>query len=247
MRLARLFLPLEFQPGEEVELPEERAHYLATVLRLRAGSELVVFNGEGGEFAAEVMAVSRRGARVRVGSPRAGDRESPLRVHLGLGISRGERMDLVIQKAVELGVSAITPLATARSVVKLDAERRMSRRDHWQKVAQSAAEQCQRTRVPEVAEPQPLDVWLAAGRGLKLLLDPLGRHTLKVLSPPPDAEVRLLSGPEGGFSAEERDQAHAAGFLSIRMGPRILRTETAAIAALTAVQLLWGDLGGPKP
>lgn len=241
MRVARLFLPLTLGEDREIDLSEERSHYMASVLRLRAGSELVVFNGEGGEFEAEVLAVTRRGARVRVGSLRERSCESPLPIHLGLGISRGERMDLAIQKAVELGASAITPLETERSVVKLDSDRRLSRWEHWRKVAQSASEQCHRTRVPEVAKPQPLDDWLS-GDGLKLLLDPLGRHALKDLSPP-DGDVRLLSGPEGGFSAEERARSLAAGFLPIRMGPRILRTETAAIAALTAVQLLWGDLG----
>ena len=242
MRVARLFLPLALRSGEEIELPEDRAHYLADVLRLRSGSSLVLFNGEGGEFAAEVVAAHRRGARVRVGHGQPGVRESPLQIHLGLGISRGERMDLAIQKAVELGVSAITPLATERSVVKLDTERRRARWDHWLKVAQSASEQSVRTRVPEVFEPRPLDVWLAAGDGLRLLLDPRGQHAMKELSPLGD-QVRLLSGPEGGFSAEERSRAHAAGFLSVRLGPRVLRTETAAIVALAAAQLLWGDLG----
>lgn len=241
MRVARLFLPRSLGEGREIDLSEERSHYLASVLRLRAGAELVVFNGEGGEYPADVLAVTRKGARIRLGALRMRGCESPLRIHLGLGISRGERMDLVIQKAVELGAYAITPLETERSVVKFDPDRRLSRREHWQKVAQSACEQCHRTRVPEIAKPQPFDDWLP-GSGLKLLLDPLGGRTLGELTPPEDG-VRLLSGPEGGFTTPERERAAAAGFLSIRMGPRILRTETAAIAALTAVQLLWGDLG----
>ncbi len=242
MRVARLFLPRALESGEEIELAQERAHYLTGVLRLRGGSSLVLFDGEGGEFTAQVVAVHRRGARVRVGDAQRGVPESPLKIHLGVGISRGERMDLAIQKAVELGVSAITPLATDRSVVKLDSERGHTRRDHWLKVAQSACEQSMRTRLPQVFEPQPLDVWLAAADGLKLLLDPRGQYAMKDLSPRGDG-VRLLSGPEGGFSADERVRAQAAGFLAVRLGPRVLRTETAVIAALTAAQLLWGDLG----
>ncbi len=242
MRVARLFLDFPIRPGETIELPEERAHYLIDVLRLRRGSELVVFNGEGGEFTAEVDAIGRRTARLRLGVFRAGSPESSLRVHLGLAISRGERMDMSIQKAVELGVSAITPLTTERSVVRLEPYRRASRLEHWQRVAQSACEQSTRTRVPDLTEPQTLDQWLAGGRGLKLMLDPRGRYAMKDLSPP-CPEVRLLSGPEGGFSAAERARADTAGFLPVRLGPRILRAETAVIAALTAIQLLWGDLG----
>lgn len=242
MRVARLYLPLALETGREIELSEERSHYLSEVLRLRAGAGLRLFNGDGGEFEAEVIAVTRKGARIRVGSLQCRSCESPLRIHLGLGISRGERMDLAIQKAVELGVAAITPLESQRSVVRLDAARRRSRWQHWQRVAQSAAEQCQRTVLPEIAEPRPFGSWLT-GPGLRLLLDPSGGQGLKDLAPPGEG-VRLLSGPEGGFGGDERRQAIAAGFIPVRMGPRILRTETAAIAALTAMQLLWGDLGG---
>lgn len=245
MRIPRLFLPLSLGAGREIDLDEERSHYLASVLRLRPGAQLLVFNGEGGQYPAEVVAFARKRARIRLGALNPHSSESPLRIHLGLGISRGERMDLVIQKAVELGVDAITPLETERSVVKFDSERRRSRWEHWQKVARSASEQCGRTRVLEIAEPSPFEDWLA-GSGLKLLLDPQGRLALNELAPPGDS-VRLLSGPEGGFTAQERERAVEAGFLAIRLGPRILRTETAAIAALTAVQLLWGDLGRPAP
>lgn len=241
MRIARLYLPFALMPGEDVLLAEEHAHYLSDVLRLRTGSDLVVFNGEGGEYPAALVFGSRKQARVRIGGHRQGVPESPLRIHLGLGISRGERMDLAIQKSVELGVHTITPLEMERSVVKLDAERRTARRTHWVKVAQSACEQCGRTLLPEIAEPRSLDAWLAEGEGLRLLLDPTGPRGFSSLSKP--SAVRLLSGPEGGFDPAERTRAIDAGYCAVRLGPRVLRTETAAIAALTAVQLLWGDLG----
>ena len=241
MRVPRLFLPAVLDEGATLVLSEERAHYLKTVLRLRVGAELVVFDGAGDEFEAEVDALSRAESRLRLGSRRVRSAESPLSLHLGLGISRGDRMDLVIQKAVELGVSAISPLIAERTVVRLDDERRATRWVHWQRVAQSACEQCHRNRTPQLAEPQPLKRWLDAVRGTRLLLDPAGPHAIGDVAPTAEGIV-LLSGPEGGFSPCERAQAEAAGFMRVRFGPRILRAETAAIAALTAAQLLWGDL-----
>lgn len=242
MRVSRIHLALRLAEGQELDLTEERAHYILDVLRLRRGEALTVFNGEGGEYAATVSSAERKRVRIRVGAYRMARRESRLQVHLGLGISRGERMDLAIQKSVELGVAAITPIEAGRSVVKLDAERRVARRTHWQKIARSAAEQCHRTRVPEVAEPVSLDTWLAAGHGLRLMLDPAASENIREL-PDPGTSLQLLSGPEGGFSADERARALDSGYRAIRLGPRVLRTETAAIAALAAVQLLWGDLG----
>ena len=242
MRIPRLFLPAALHEGATLVLSEERAHYVKTVLRLRRGAELVVFDGKGDEFEAVIDQLSRAESRLSLRQRRSRSAESPLPLHLGLGISRGDRMDLVIQKAVELGVSAVSPLVAERTVVRLDGERRASRWAHWQRVAQSACEQCQRNRMPEVAEPQDLGRWLATVRGTRLLLDPASRQSLRGLQPAPEGVV-LLSGPEGGFSSHERAQAEAAGFMAIRFGPRILRAETAAIAALAAVQLLWGDLG----
>jgi 16S rRNA (uracil1498-N3)-methyltransferase len=241
MRVSRLFLPVPLEEGATVTITEERAHYLKTVLRLRVGSELVVFNGDGGEFSAEVTLLSRAESKLRVGRFYDRTAESPLLLHLGLGISRGERMDLVIQKAVELGVSTISPLVTERTVVRLDAERRSSRWMHWQRIAQNACEQCHRNQIPALAEPLELEDWLSTASGTKLLLDPNGAQSIKDVVPSAEGIV-LLSGPEGGFSDEERTAAGQAGFVSIRFGPRILRTETAAIAALTAAQALWGDL-----
>lgn len=241
MRVPRLYLPVLLEEGAVILLPEERAHYVKTVLRLRLGAQLVVFDGGGDEFDAEVELLSRAESRLQLGRRRVRSAESPLTLHLGLGISRGDRMDLIIQKAVELGVSVIAPLIAERTVVRLDGERRANRWLHWQRVAQSACEQCGRNQVPVVAEPQPLRQWLAAVRGTRLLLDPAGRHAIGDIKPGADGVV-LLSGPEGGFAAGERSEAEVAGFIPVRFGPRILRAETAAIAALTAAQLLWGDL-----
>ncbi|MEW6037229.1 MAG: 16S rRNA (uracil(1498)-N(3))-methyltransferase [Pseudomonadota bacterium] len=241
MRVSRLYLPAPLAAGAEVVLAEERAHYLRTVLRLRRGFELTVFNGEGGEFAARIGACHREEVSLTVGEYRSVDRESVLDVQLGLGISRGERMDLAIQKAVELGVGAITPLFSERCVVQLDAERKAQRLEHWRRVVWAACEQSGRNRVPDVLEPRSLDAWLPAAAGLRIFLDPHAARSLRELEPPAGT-VTLLSGPEGGFSDAERDAAVAAAFTPVRLGPRVLRTETAALAALAAIQTLWGDL-----
>lgn len=242
MRISRLYLPVSMETGAEIVLDEERAHYLRTVLRLKRGFELTVFNGAGGEFAARIGACHREEVSLTVGEYRPVDRESRLHVHLGLGISRGERMDLAIQKAVELGVGAITPLFTERCVVQLDAERKAQRLEHWRRVVWAACEQSGRNRVPEVLEPQDLDAWLPKPSGLRVFLDPYASLSLRELAPAGEEAVTLLSGPEGGFGDAERDAAVAASFIPVRLGPRVLRTETAALAALAAIQTLWGDL-----
>jgi 16S rRNA (uracil1498-N3)-methyltransferase len=161
---------------------------------------------------------------------------------LGLGITRGERMDYAIQKAVELGVARIAPLISERCVVRLDPERWAQRAAHWHKVVISACEQCGRNRPPQLAEPVKLGAWLGAQEGLRLFCDPRAATGLRELAPP-EGPVCLLAGPEGGFSSEERDLAREAGFTPVRLGPRVLRAETAAVAALGALQTLWGDLG----
>jgi len=241
MRISRLYLPVPMETGAEIALDEERAHYLRTVLRLKRGFDLTVFNGEGGEFAARIVACHREEVSLTVGEYRPVDRESWLGVHLGLGISRGERMDLAIQKAVELGVGAITPLFTERCVVQLDPERKAQRLEHWRRVVWAACEQSGRNRVPEMLEPRSLEAWLPVAAGLKIFLDPHAASGLRELDPPVGS-VTLLSGPEGGFSDAERDAAVVAAFIPVRLGPRVLRTETAALAALAAIQTLWGDL-----
>jgi 16S rRNA (uracil1498-N3)-methyltransferase len=242
MRVPRVFVPERLVEGACVDLPGEPAAHLGRVLRLGPGAEIMLFNGEGGEWRATIEILDRERVGVRVGRHRRADRESPLDLTLAQGISRGERMDYTLQKAVELGVSRIVPIASERSVVRLSADRGERRREHWAKVVQGASEQCGRTRVPRLLPVTTLDEWLSgAVPGLKLLLIcKEGACRLSELTP--DPSITLLIGPEGGFAAEEASAALRAGYQALRLGPRILRTETAALAALCALQALWGDL-----
>jgi 16S rRNA (uracil1498-N3)-methyltransferase len=202
---------------------------------------VTLFNGDGAEYDAVIDAAAKRAVSVRIGQRHAAARESTLEIVLGQALSGGERMDYTIQEAVELGVGAIHPLAAARSVVRLDAERAAKRVAHWQSVVISACEQCGRNCVPPVAAVAPLDAWLARrGAPLRLLLSPGAETRLRDL-PAPAGAVELLAGPEGGFTPEEEARARAGGCLPVRLGPRVLRTETAAVAALAAMQTLWGD------
>ncbi len=242
MSLPRFYCPIPLIPGREATLPEAVSRHAQAALRLRPGDRLLLFNGDGLECTA-TLASGGRLARARVLECQAVDRESPLEVTLAQGISSGERMDYTLQKAVELGVKRVQPLITRRTVVRLDAERRQRRRAHWQGVVAAACEQCGRTRVPHVSEILAYPDWIDAARdqgGVKLILDPEAGQRLRDLKAPERA-VLLLAGPEGGFDPAERAAALAAGFLPVRLGPRTLRTETAAVAALAAMQAIWGD------
>ena len=243
MRVPRLFVPARLREGACVDLPGEVAEHLGRVLRLGPGADLILFNGEGGEWEATIEVLERGRVGVRVGSHRPADRESQLDLTLAQGISRGERMDYTLQKAVELGVSRIVPIASERSVVRLSAERGERRTEHWARVVQAASEQCGRTRVPRLLPVATMDEWLSGVvPGLKLLF--IRREDACQLSGlAPDPSITLLIGPEGGFAAEEASAAERAGYQALRLGPRVLRTETAAVAALCALQTLWGDLG----
>lgn len=244
MRQPRLFADQSLQINQRVELDSDAAHYLGRVLRLQPGARLTLFNGCGGEYTAVLTELSRDSATAEVQSHDPVERESPLLITLIQGISRGERMDYTIQKAVELGVSGIHPVESARSVVRLNRQRRQKRRLHWQSVARAAAMQCGRNRVPAVAEPCPLQSALQATTArCRLLLEPVGAAPLSALTRPEDGRMALLIGPEGGLAADEIALARAQGFQSIRLGPRTLRTETTGVAALAALQTLWGDLG----
>jgi 16S rRNA (uracil1498-N3)-methyltransferase len=241
MRQIRVFADIPLHPGSEVTLPEGPSRHLTQVLRLRIGDEMQVFNGDGRDIPATLTGTRRDAATVLLG-PASGP-EEPLRlsVHLGLGISKGERMDFAIQKAVELGVAAITPLFTERCVVKLDEQRLAKRLAHWHGVLVGACEQSGRRRLPALHAACRLDDWLtSAAPGL--LLDHRAEHTLTSLERPQDS-LSLLVGPEGGLSEAERTRAGQAGLTGIRMGPRVMRTETAPLAALAAMQVLWGDMG----
>jgi 16S rRNA (uracil1498-N3)-methyltransferase len=241
----RVFFSGELRPHSECRLPTGQAHHVARVLRLASGDALTLFNGDGAEYDAVVARVAGDAVTVRVGDARGCSRESPLEIVLGQALSSGERMDYTVQKAVELGVAAIQPLAAARSVVRLTGERAEKRVAHWQAVVVSACEQSGRNRVPPVAPVAELAAWLArpaaGGAGaLRLLLSPAGATRLRDL-PQPAASIMLLAGPEGGFTPEEEAAARHCGFTPVRLGPRVLRTETAAVAALAALQALWGD------
>jgi len=248
VRIPRLHLDRPLAAGAELALDEGAARHAHAVLRLRPGAAVVVFDGRGHAFHAELLSTGRRGARVRLGDALHDDPESPLRVTLALGVSRGERMDLAVQKAVELGAACIAPLLTERTVVRLAGDRAERRQAHWAGIAASACEQCGRNRVPEVLAAQPLAQWLElAGAGdapgLRLLPDPRATVGLATLPPPRPLALTLLIGPEGGLSEAEHSLAGRHGFTGVRLGPRVLRTETAVIAALAAVMTLWGDLG----
>jgi 16S rRNA (uracil1498-N3)-methyltransferase len=249
MRLTRVYLDTELQTGSSIELARDSASHLAKVLRARAGDELILFNGQGGEFSAVIEAVRGSRVTVGVGAARHSDRESPLRITLIQCVPRGDRMDFVVQKATELGVARIAPVLSQRSVVRLDSSQTASKRLHWQAVAVSACEQCGRNRLPQLDAAQPLLTYLGS-------LEPVAPHTLRwVLEPddesqhPPDGQsgiavnaVEFAIGPEGGFEPQELEAFELCGFTRIGLGPRVLRTETAAIAGIVMLQTRFGDM-----
>jgi 16S rRNA (uracil1498-N3)-methyltransferase len=244
VRLNRVFVEVPLEPGARVRLGASAAGHVERVLRLRTGEALTLFNGTGGEYAATLT--SARGAAVvaEVGEHRTLERESPLRVMLAQGISRGERMDLIVQKATELGVAALLPLLAERSVVRLDAAQSVRKLEHWRAITIAACEQCGRNRLPHIAAPATLAEVLEVPReraATRLLLSPAATLSVAQIPRPADA-VLVLIGPEGGLTPREQELALAAGFTGVRMGPRVLRTETAAIAALTLLQREFGDL-----
>ena len=241
MRHPRIHHPAPLFSGSSVQLHDTAANHVARVLRLTAGAPLILFNGEGGEFEAHIETIDKRCVTARVGHHNPRTCEPPLELWLAQGISRGERMDYTVQKAVELGVSRIIPLFTERCGVQLGGERLEKRVHHWQAVVISACEQSGRNRVPEIAAPRALQAWLAEpSTGLALVLDPEADSSLGAL-PAPSGPVSLLIGPEGGLTDHEITLAKQAAYTGLRLGPRILRTETAAVAALAALLARWGD------
>jgi len=234
--------------GGQVDLPENAARHAARVLRLKSGDDLVLFDGTGGEYAARIATVDLDRVRVDVLEWRDAECEAPIRLTLVQALQSGEKMDMTVQKAVELGVERVVPVSSRRSVVRLEGERALKRLDHWRAVAASACEQCGRNRVPEVTALEGLDRWLGrpvAGAVLRLMLAPGSAQTLGNLAPPVrGGQIELLIGAEGGLAPDEMEMAERAGYIGVRLGPRILRTETAGLAALAAIQCLWGDFGG---
>ena len=244
MRIPRIYTDQALRPGSEVLLPEQAGEHVARVLRLERGHPLILFNGDGRECDAELASLAKRAVTAAVLTVREVNREAPLKLTLAQSMARGEKMDWILQKATELGVARIVPLVTERTEVKLDEDRAERRMAHWHSVLASACEQCGRNLLPELEPPQRLDRWLGAlgaGAGVRLALLPEGDSTLRHL-PPVDNGAIVVIGPEGGFSDNDVAMLRHAGFLGLRLGPRILRTETAGVAALAALQALHGDL-----
>ena len=242
MRLTRCYVPAPLAVGESRQLPQEVATHVARVLRAREGQLLTLFDGRGGEYDATIVQIDRHGVRVQIELHRAIERESPLPVTLLQALARGERMDFIVQKATELGVAAVVAMGGDRSVVRLEAEGLARRCEHWRAVAISACEQCGRNRVPTISV--VADLASACARidatTLRLLLAPEADQTLIAVARQA-THIALAVGPEGGFSEEERSLAQQQGFQSCRLGPRVLRAETAPLAALATLQAVAGD------
>ena len=247
MSSPRFFCPVPLSVGSRVMLPENAARHACRVLRLHVDDELVLFDGAGGEYACRISTVERERVTVVVLEWRDLECEAPLAITLVQALQAGEKMDTTVQKAVELGVARIVPVASRRSVVRLEGERAKRRVEHWRSVVASACEQCGRNTLPEVAMLDVLERWLgrSATKGvLRLMLDPRAGQPLSSMVPPaPGGQVELLIGAEGGLAPEEIKLAELAGFVPIRLGPRVVRTETAGMSALAAIQCLWGDFG----
>ena len=241
MPLPRTFIPSDLKSGQKIILDEAPSHHLLQVLRLSVGKPLVIFNNTDKEFNAKICGVSKRRVEAVIEESVSCNRESPLLIHLGQGISRGEKMDFTIQKATELGVRTITPLFAEHCNVKLEGSRLEKRMLHWQKVAISAAEQSGRCYVPEVLPAKSLAKWVIAAKSdLCLIFDPEATDKLNSIKKKPKS-ITVLVGSEGGLSGDEIKLAKKNSFLPITLGPRILRTETAALAAIGVLQAKWGD------
>lgn len=238
----RFYCPARFAPGATIPLPGNATHHALHVLRMKTGDPLTLFNGDGFDYPGQILRIDKAGATAKIVGKLEVQCESPLLITLAQAISARERMDFTLQKAVELGVACIQPLAAERSVVKLAGDKIERRREHWQNIVISACEQCGRAVVPEVLPPLPLADWLGLKEefALKLILSPTAQYTLQDMTRP-TGRICLLTGCEGGFSPQEQQTATSCGFTEMRLGARVLRTETAALAALAAIQVMWGD------
>lgn len=243
MRLNRIFCDGPLATGATVPLSSAGAYHVARVLRMREGAPLIVFDGSGVDYQAEIVQVDGDKVTVHLRNQTPGTAESPLRITLVQGVSRSERMDWTLQKATELGAAAVAPVLTSRSVVRLDEKQAAKKQAHWRGIVIGACEQCGRSRVPAVSAPVSLRDYFANVRkdGMRLVLSPSAPASLTGIASLP-SKVELLIGPEGGLDDEEVSAAQKSGFMPVRLGPRVLRTETAAVVALTVLQALWGDL-----
>ena len=243
MRIPRLYTQQPLHADSLITLDKDAARYLSSVLRMTSGQMLNLFNGDGGEYIAEVASLSKNQVTVSIKESLPNDRESLLKIHLVIGISRGERMDWVIQKATELGVHTITPIFTERTEVKLAGSRLEKRLVHWQQVSISACEQCLRNVVPTINSAVSLQQCLGThDGGLKIVLHHRTERPLTELQNT-NNHVTILIGPEGGLSDDEITLVESNGYNAVKLGPRVLRTETAPLAAISILQSLWGDMG----
>ena len=245
MRLTRVHVTVPLQVGKRIAVEGTAANHITRVLRLRSGEPLTVFNGNGTEYSATILEFHKDAVMVEVKSEQTPRRESPLPLTLAQGISRGERMDWILQKATELGASRIVPMFTERSVVRLDAKQAERKVQHWRAIAIAACEQCGRNVLPEIAHPADILEFLGSGvepQTTRLLLSPASDVSIDEVSAD-TVGITVLIGPEGGLTETEHEVAMRSGFTAVRMGPRVLRTETAAVAALTILQHRFGDLG----
>lgn len=241
MRIPRIYTPQALDVHSEFELEAEAAHHLVKVLRMDVGRELILFNGNGNQYSATITRTTKKTAFVSILSQEHKPNSSPVQIELAIGISKGDRFDWVLQKATELGVSRITPLFTSRCEIKLSGERLSKKMTGWQKTVIGACEQCQRNELPKLAEPLNIDDFVSqAAAELKFVLHHRSEHSLSNDTPP--QSVVILVGPEGGLSDEEIQSAESNGFTPLKLGNRVLRTETAPVAALSVMQYLWGDL-----
>lgn len=243
MRTPRIFTDSALSTGQTTDLDDSAAQHVGRVLRMQPGQALTLFNGDGQDYAATVTEAGKKRVAVSVEDARPNLTESSLEIVLGQTLSKGDRMDYAVQKAVEMGVTRIVPLTTERSEVKLKGDREDKRLRHWRQIAISAAEQCGRARVPEIQPVMALEDWFehAGDCDLRLVLHHRTQHSLDAMSPP--RRIALMIGPEGGLNPAEIAAAEAAGFLPVALGPRVLRTETAPVAAMALCQWLWGDIG----
>jgi len=243
MRIPRIHHPELIQIGSEIALAEDAANHVGRVLRMGQGQAIQLFDGSNQVFDAQITRADKKSVIVKITHGEVDDHESPLHIHLGQVMSRGEKMEFTIQKSIELGVSLITPLFSERCGVKLDAERLNKKLGQWQKIAIAACEQCGRNRIPQIRPAMDLAAWCAEEEsGLKLNLHPRASQSINTL-PLPVERVRLLIGPEGGLTADEIAMTAGYQFTDILLGPRVLRTETTALTAITALQVRFGDLG----
>lgn len=243
MRNPRIFVDQHLASDSEIQLDESASRHLCQVLRFKNGQKLTLFNGTGGEYSATVILADKRACRIRLGDFNSADRESPLKICLGLAMSKGDRFDWALQKSTELGVASIQPLITEHTELRLNQERLAKKMEHWRRLIASSCEQCQRNLLPELAEPMTIREWVSEDRsGPALILQPGAKPENLSSKLHGFQQLSLAIGPEGGFSDTEIEFALSKGFIGMPLGPRILRTETAPVAVISILQWGWGDL-----